>query len=110
MHSFKSFLDDADNSFDSNSFPDDLFTLPPEENCEFGKELLSELNIRSVAPAIALGYIVKDHQKVKSLIGKVRTARTVEDRLEELSEVLQVQSRQNLVLAALVYAVTKTKR
>ncbi len=109
MHSFKSFLDDADNSFDSNSFPDDLFTLPPEENGEFGEELLSELNIRSVAPAIAIGYILKDHNKVKSLMQRVKSARNIEEKIIELSEVMLVQSRQNLVLSALVYAGMKKR-
>ena len=71
--------------------------------------LLAEINIRSLAPAIAIGYILKDYNKSKSILARAKSARTIEDRLHEINQMLIINSRQNLVLGALMYALHKGK-
>ena len=70
-------------------------------------ELLAEINVRSLAPAIAIGYILKDYNKSKSILARAKSAKTIEDRLREINEMLIINSRQNLVLGALMYALHK---
>ena len=72
-------------------------------------ELLTEINVRSLAPAIAIGYILKDYNKSKSILARAKSAKTIEDRLREINEMLIINSRQNLVLGALMYALHKGK-
>ena len=72
-------------------------------------ELLTEINVRSLAPAIAIGYILKDYNKSKSILARAKSAKTIEDRLREINEMLIINSRQNLVLGALMYALHRRK-
>ncbi len=72
-------------------------------------ELIAEINGRSLAPAIAIGYILKDYNKSKSILARAKSAKTIEERLREINEMLIINSRQNLVLGALMYALHKGK-
>ena len=72
-------------------------------------ELLTEMNVRSLAPAIAIGYILKNYNNSKSILARAKSAKTIEDRLRKINEMLIINSRQNLVLGALMYALHKGK-
>ena len=72
-------------------------------------ELLAEINVRSLAPAIAIGYILKDYNKSKSILARAKSAKTIENRLREINQMLIINSRQNLVPGSLMYALHKEK-
>ena len=80
--------------------------LSGDDDASMG-ELLAEINVRSLAPAIAIGYILKDYNKSKSILARAKSAKTIEERLREINEMLIINSRQNLVLGALMYALHK---
>ncbi len=72
-------------------------------------EVLNEFSIKSATPAIALGYLVAQHQKVKSAVTRGTSAKTIEDRLTEILKVQLVQSRQSLAMGALLYGLRSKK-
>ena len=72
-------------------------------------ELLAEINVRSLAPAIAIGYILKDYNKSKPILARAKSGKTIEERLREINQMLIINSRQNLVLGALMYALHRWK-
>ncbi len=73
-------------------------------------EVLNEFSIESATPAIALGYLVAQHQKVKSAVTRGTSAKTIEDRLNEILKVQLVQSRQTLAMGALLYGLSSKRK
>ena len=73
-------------------------------------EVLHEFSIKSATPAIALGYLIAQHQKVKSAVTRGTSAKTIEDRLNEILKVQSVQSRQSLAMGALLYGLSSKKK
>ena len=113
MNSFKDFIDASESGHSPVDFPVDVSSitrvpLTSDDDMSAG-ELLAEINVRSLAPAIAIGYILKDYNKSKSILARAKSAKTIEDRLKEINEMLIINSRQNLVLGALMYALHRRK-
>ena len=77
---------------------------------EDSAEVLHEFSIKSATPAIALGYLIAQHQKVKSGVTRATSAKTIEDRLNEVLKVQLIQSRQSLAMGALLYGLNPKKR
>ena len=94
MRSFSSF-DDYLTDAESDST---LTNHPLSDVDEDSAEVLSEFSIRSATPAIALGYLVAQHLKVKSGVTRGTSAKTIEDRLNQILKVQLVQSRQSLAM------------
>ena len=106
MHSLSSFLD-----YLPDTEPDSTFTDHPSNNVDDGSvEELNEFSIKTATPAIALGYLIAQHQKIKSGVVRGTAAKTIEDRLNEITKVQLVQSRQSLALGALLYGWNPKKR
>ena len=107
MRSFSSFDNDASDT-------ESLFIstdYPLSDVDEGSVEELNEFSIKSATPAIALGYLVAQHQKIKSGVTRGASAKTIEDRLNEILKIQLVQSRQSLAMGALLYgANTKNRR
>ena len=106
MRSFSSFDNDASDT-------ESLFIstdYPLSDVDEGSVEELNEFSIKSATPAIALGYLIAQHQKIKSAVGRGSSAKTIEDRLNEILKVQLVQSRQSLAMGALLYRLNPKKR
>ena len=102
MNSFKDFVDATESGYSPADFPVHISSitrvlLTSDDDMSAGATL-TELNIRSLAPAIAIGYILKDYNKSKSILARAKSAKTIEDRLREINQMLIINSRQNLVL------------
>ena len=106
MRSFSSF-DDYLTDAESDST---LTNHPLRDADEDSVEVLNEFSIRSATPAIALGYLVAQHQKVKSGVTRATSAKTIEDRLNEILKVQLVQSRQSLAMGALLYGLSSKRK
>ena len=102
MRSFNSYDNDASDTeslFISTDYPlSDVDQYSVEEQNEF--------SIKSATPAIALGYLIAQHQKVKSGVTRATSAKTIEDRLNEILKVQLVQSKQSLAMGALLYGLS----
>ena len=77
MRSFSSF-DDYLTDAESDST---LTNHPLRDVDEDSAEVLNEFSIKSATPAIALGYLIAQHQKDKSGVTRATSAKTIEDRL-----------------------------
>ena len=106
MRSFSSF-DDYLTDAESDST---LTNHPLSDVDEDSAEVLNEFSIRSATPAIALGFLVAQHQKVKSAVNRGTSAKTIEDRLNEILKVQLVQSRQSLAMGALLYGLSSKRK
>ena len=102
MHSFSSFGDYITKAESDSTSTNDPLSDVDEDSAE----VLNEFSIRSATPAIALGYLVAQHQKVKSAVNRG----TIEDRLNEILKVQLVQSRQSLAMGALLYGLSSKKK
>ncbi len=106
MRSFSSFDD-----FLTEVEPDSTSKNDPLRDVDEGSaEVLNEFSIRSATPAIALGFLVSQHQKVKSGVTRGTSAKTIEDRLNEILKVQLIQSRQSLAMGALLYGLSSKGR
>ena len=106
MRSFSSFDNDASDT-------ESLFIstdYPLSDVDEGSVEELNEFSIKSATPAIALGFLIAQHNKVKSSVNRANSAKTIEDRLNEILKIQLVQSRQSLAMGALLYGVSTKKR
>ena len=113
MDRFREFIDANEYGNSPADFPIDMSSIAREplsgdDDASMG-ELLAEINVRSLAPAIAIGYILKDYNKSKSILARAKSAKTIEERLREINEMLIINSRQNIVLGALMYALHRRK-
>ena len=106
MRSFSSF-DDYLTDAESDST---LTNHPLSDVDEDSVEVLNEFSIKSATPAIALGFLVAQHLKVKSSVTRGTSAKTIEDRLNEILKVQLVQSRQSLTMGALLYGLGSKKK
>ena len=106
MRSFSSF-DDYLTDAESDST---LTNHPLSDVDEDSAEVLNEFSIKSATPAIALGYLIAQHQKVKSGVTRATSAKTIEDRLNEILKVQLVQSRQSLAMGALLYGLSSKRK
>ena len=71
MRSFSSF-DDYLTDAESDST---LTNHPLRDVDEDSVEVLKEFSIKSATPAIALGYLIAQHQKIKSAVGRGSSAK-----------------------------------
>ena len=106
MRSFSSFDDYLTDAESDSTLTND----PLRDVDEDSAEVLNEFSIRSATRAIALGFLVAQHQKVKSAVNRANSANTIEDRLNEILKVQLIQSRQSLAMGALLYGLSSKKR
>ena len=106
MRSFSSFDDYLTDAESDSTLTNDPLSGVDEDSAE----VLNEFSIRSATPAIALGFLVAQHQKVKSAVNRGTSAKTIEDRLNEILKVQLVQSRQSLAMGALLYGPSSNKK
>ena len=106
MRSFSSFDDYLTDAESDSTLTND----PLRDVDEDSAEVLNEFSIKSATPAIALGYLIAQHQKVKSGVTRATSAKTIEDRLNEILRVQLIQSRQSLAMGALLFGLSSKKK
>ena len=106
MRSFSSFDDYLTDAESDSTLTNDPLSGVDEDSAE----VLNEFSIKSATPAIALGYLIAQHQKVKSGVTRATSAKTIEDRLNEILKVQLIQSRQSLAMGALLYGLSSKKK
>ncbi len=64
---------------------------------------------RNVAPAVAAAAIYMQSTKIKSATQKIRSADTVEEKLDAVADALDRMNTKSNALAAMIYFLTKRK-
>jgi len=64
---------------------------------------------RNVAPAVAAAAIYMQSTKIKSATQKIRSADTVEEKLDAVADALERMNTKSNALAAMIYFLTKRK-
>ena len=106
MRSFSSFDDYLTDAESAST----LTNHPLSDVDEDSAEVLNEFSIKSATPAIAVGYLIAQHQKVKSAVTRATSAKTIEDRLNEILKVQLIQSRQSLAMGVLLYGLSSKRK